>query len=245
MKLNVAVKYRLYDNKKAILIFYIVIVSVLAFMFLFSALNRGNHKFNGSIQGLELASAIFLFVVGLNSFKEIFRMFMQNGISRKTMFLSYVASTAAICIIMAFIDSILALISRSITAVNGGIYSRGVIEMMYGKQVNSIGTFLLSIILCFFINIAFTSLGFFITTLYYRMNKTQKITVSIGVPALLFVILPIADTLLLNGIFFTGLAGILTASFRDPFMCMLSCFVLSGVLMALSWMLVRKAAVKD
>jgi len=245
MNLRAAVKYRLYDNKKAILIFYIVIVCVLAFMFIFSATKRNNPEIQGSIRGLELASAIFLFVLGLNSFKETFRMFMQNGISRKTMLVSHIACTLAICILMAFIDSILSLLSRSITVINSGIYSAGIMEMAYGRHINSIGTFIVSVLLCFFIYIACTAMGFFITTLYYRMNRTQKTAVSIGVPALLFVILPLLDAFLLGGRFFASLGRFIQSAFGSPFMCMLSCMILFGIFTALSWLLVRKAVIKD
>lgn len=245
MSLNVAVKYRLYDNKKAVLVFYIVVLSIYAFMFLFSALIKDNAEFKGSIQGMELASAIFLFVAGLNSFKEVFRMFMQNGMSRKTMFISNIISTLVICSVMALIDSALALVSRNITAVNSGIYSSGMLELMYGRYINGIGNFLISLLLCFFIYATFSAVGFFITTLYYRMNKGLKITVSIGVPAVLFVIAPLIDTLLLKGAVFAALAKITGAAFSSPFMCMLSCFILFVLITVLSWFLVRKAIVKD
>jgi len=81
MNSKAAVKYRFYDYWKALLIFYIVIAASLVFMFVFSALTRDNPEFRGSVQGLEIASVIFLFVLGLNSFKDVFMMFMQNGIS--------------------------------------------------------------------------------------------------------------------------------------------------------------------
>lgn len=245
MNLKVAVKYRLYDNKKGMLIFYTVILTIIASMFLFSSLMKGNAQIQGSIQGLEFASAIFLFVLGLNSFTEDFKMFMHNGISRKTMFISQVASTLVTCSIMALIDTVLSLISKSISVVTDGIYTAGMLEMMYGIRINIIGSFIISFLLCFFMYISLIAAGYLITTLYYRMNKTQKIIVSIGVPALLFVILPVVDTLLLKGVLFSGFAKITAASFINPFMCMLSCFIIFGIFTALSWLLVRKAVVKD
>jgi hypothetical protein len=206
---------------------------------------KGNVQIQGSIQGLELASAIFLFVLGLNSFTDVFKMFMQNGISRKTMFISQIASTLVISSVMALIDTVLSLISKSISVVNDGIYSAGMLEMLYDIRIDSIGGFIISFLLCYFMYISLTAVGYLITTLYYRMNKTQKIIVSIGVPALLFVILPVVDTLLFKGVLFTGVAKISGALLINPFMCMLSCFILFGIFMVLSWMLVRKAVVKN
>lgn len=242
MNLKVAIKYRLHDNKRAIMIFYMVVISILSLIFLLSALSKG--EFRGDIQ-VELISAIFLFVVGLNSFKEIFLMFMQNGISRKTVFFSQVVSTLAICAVMSLIDSILALISKIIVARDVGLYYKGILETMYGLHLSTIGNFVMSFLLGFFVYIALTSVGFFITTLYYRMNKALKITVSIGVPALVFIILPAIDGLLLNATLTITFAKIMEAAFKNVFMCMLSSFVLFGSTEILSWLLVRRAVVKE
>lgn len=244
MNLKAAIKYRLHDNRKAILNFYIVILIVISLIFLLSNLTRGKAEFRGTIQ-VELISSIFLFVVGLNSFKEIFLMFMQNGISRRTMFISQVVSTLTICGIMALIDSILAHICKVIIAQNGGLYSQGIVEKALGQNISSIGIFLISFLLSFFVYIALTSLGFFITTLYYRMNKALKIAVSIGVPSLLFVVLPAVDDLLLNRILISTYAKIMAVAFGNVFMCMLSCFIMFGLFEIFSWLLARKAVVKD
>ncbi|MDD4297802.1 MAG: hypothetical protein PHC69_12750, partial [Ruminiclostridium sp.] len=234
----------LYDNKKAILIFYIVVLSVLALMFLLTTATIDD-EFHGRIEGLEFASAIFLFVVGLNSFKEVFRMFIQNGISRKNMFISHIISTLAICGAMTLIDSVIALLFKGITSISGGSRTEGMLQMMYGQQIASVGTFLASIFLTFFIYIMFFAFGFFLTTLYYRMSKSMKIIVSVGVPALLMVVLPILDAVLFRNFIFTVTAKITGAAFINPYICMLSNFILFGVLTVLSWLLVKKAVVKD
>jgi len=134
---------------------------------------------------------------------------------------------------------------ENLSFINSGIYSKGILELLYGEYSNNIRNFSVSVLLCFFVYIAITNIGFFITTLYYRMNKVQKITVSIGVPVLLTIILPLADTWLLNGAIFNSFAGIAKVAFINPFMCMLPCFVLFGLISVLNWLLVRKAEVKN
>ena len=243
MNLIVAIKYRLYDNRKAILIFYTVILCVLALLFSITTITVDS-DFHGSIEGIEFASAIFLFIVGLNSFKEVFRMFIQNGISRKTLFASHIIATAAIGGIMALMDSILTLLNRTITSINSGVYSRRLIETLYGRQNDSIGAFLTSLFFCFFIYMMFASLGFLITTLYYKMNKVLKISVSVSVPAILFVILPIVDSALFQGVVFSGIARIITMAFINPFMGMISSLVLFTIFSACSWLLMRRAVVR-
>lgn len=245
MNLKVAFKYKLYDSKNAVLVFYAVILIVIALMFMFSVLIRDNSDLKGNMQGIEVASAIFLFVVGLNSFTEDFRMFMQNGISRRTMFISQIAGTIAISGIMALIDGVLALTGKLIFLSSDVVYLQGLLEMIYGHNIFKIGNFLLSVLFCFFLYIALMALGFLIIALYYRMNKGLKVTVSIGAPALFLVVVPIIDTFLLKGAIGSVLGRIIAAIFGNPAICMLTCFVLFAVFSALSWLLVRKAAVKD
>ena len=48
-------------------------------------------------------------------------------------------------------------------------------------------------------------LGFFLSTLYYRMNKITKIIVSAGVPALFILGLPLVDLNLTHGAIIQGL----------------------------------------
>lgn len=245
MNIKVATKYRLYDSKKSILVFYTVIVSILVFVLLFSTLTIDSIDVNGDLGGMEFASAIFLFVLGLNIFKENFRMFIQNSVSRKTIFTSYIISTLIIGAIMALADNILLLISKNINLVNSNFNSRGLLEMIYNQQITGVGMLLITILFSFFINIMFISCGFFITTLYYRMNKSLKIIVSICVPALLFVILPIVDTIVFQGEAFFGISKVLDIIFSDPLMSMLSCLIAFVIFTILSWFLVKKAVVKD
>ncbi len=46
--------------------------------------------------------------------------------------------------------------------------------------------------------LAASMFGYFITVLYYRLNKGGKIAVSVGVPAVVFVALPLVGAFVLN-----------------------------------------------
>lgn len=242
MNIKVALKYRLYDSKKSILVFYLVIASIFALLFISS---ESFDSLNGTTRGIETASAIFLFVFGLNSFKEVFRIFMQNGISRKTLFKSQLLITLIICAVMSFIDNTILLIGKNILTLNKALSYVGIFEMMFGIQINSIGTILVSILFCFCIYTVFLSFGYLITTLYYRMNKGQKITVSIGVPTLLNVVLPILDAVILGNTLFKAIGKFFIYAFGSPLSSILSSIVFTAIFTCLSWLLVKKAVVKD
>jgi len=64
MKLQATIKYQVSETIKPILIFYTVLLALL----FIPTLLRGTIEFRGT----ELATAIFIFVIGLNSFRSSF-----------------------------------------------------------------------------------------------------------------------------------------------------------------------------
>ncbi len=246
MKLKNAILYRIYDNRKALIIFYIAIVSILLLVYVPSMItNTKNHSSSGRVEGMEMASIIFLFVLGLNSFKESFRMFMQNGMSRRTILKSFLFSAVIISFSMAVIDRIINIVFRVLFASLGSINYISLFQRVPGIPSKGLLFFLSTILLSFFAYAAAMMLGYFITTMYYRMNKSLKLIVSIGVPGFLFMLLPIIDYSLFKGAIFSGMKRVLTFSFGNFLMIIVSCIVLYAVFAALSWLLVKKVVVKE
>lgn len=242
MNIQAALKYRLYDSKKSIIIFYTVILCLL---FLLFASTITIDTSTGSANGLETATAFFLFVFGLNSFKEAFRLFMQNGISRRTIYVSQLLTALIVCAGMSFIDNVILLVNKSILAVDKKLSYMGIFEFIYGKQSSDIATTLLSLLFCFSIYSAFLSLGYLITTLYYRMNKGQKVAVSIGVPVLLYVILPLLDLIIFKGALSSAFKELVMIAFGSPAKAILSSIILSVVFSCFSWLLIKRAVIKE
>lgn len=91
----------------------------------------------GTTNGLEVSAFIFLFVIGLNTFKENFGMFLQNGVSRKTIFAGKLLSTCAVCAIMAVVLEVLASLAKLGSGYRdiqlGTLY-----EMLYSDRMASI-----------------------------------------------------------------------------------------------------------
>jgi hypothetical protein len=242
MRFAPAFKYQLSANKWPLIVYYIVIYALMAIILMVRAFaTQSSFTMFG---GLDGATAIFLFVVGLNSFKSKFHMFVANGISRKTMFLSFIASAAVICVGMAVIDSINAFILSQFVNYQSTILQQ--FSLHFAGRLSAVHTegFLL---MCF-ANMAAIMLGYFITTAYYRMNKPLKLLVSIGVPLMLLFILPMLDSLLFNHWLANTAAAIAAfcsgQSTGSPFVQM-ACHAVSIVIYAgLAYLLARRATVK-
>jgi len=203
VNIKAASKYQLKDYIKSLKIYYLVILLVIIFFTLLDKVWGGGG--NGSYNGFEVTTAIFLFICGLNSFKITFLMMIQNGVSRKSMFISNAISILTASFLMAVLDRIMLLLVNTIGNAIGGISYNGLFDALYGYRLdshNSFNSFVvqLEIILAtWMVYIVATVAGYFITTLYYRMNTTLKVIVSVGVPASVLFIMPLLDSLIFKG----------------------------------------------
>lgn len=238
-----AIKYHLFEMRKAILIYYGIMLMILI---LLGGL-VGIQTNNGSIGGMEFSTAIFIFIAALNSFTESFKMFLQNGLSRKTLFYSYAASTVIISIFMAFISSISAIV-MDIFFINDPLFLQ-----TYGTRYLGEGTAIIQIIEGFlwtsFLYMLMAMLGYFVRLLYYRMNTKLRVLVSVGVPAFWIVGLPFIEYNWTNGRISQGMVDFFAYAFGlangyNPYYFMVTAAITLIILGALSYGLVRKAVVK-
>ena len=250
MNLKTSLKYKLKDNLRSIIVYYFVILCVICLIAVSVIVPDSNAKSN--IIGMEMATVIFLFVVGLNSFKENFLMLLQNGSSRKTIFTSGVLSMFIISTGMAIIDFIILAVIKLAAGNIKSLKVMGLFEMNYSRHVENIGSFQAhteSLIFQILMYLAFVLVGYFITIAYYRMNKAAKTAVSIGVPVGLFFILPLIDETLMKGRVSDWINDLFNYAFglhsQNPCHAMVTFLLLSVVFAALSWLLMRRAVVKN
>lgn len=194
-------KYQIKDITKSILVFYVVVACVFVLIFLsigtklftisFKMTNSESSEFY--VSSLEFASVIFLFVCGLNMFRETFRLSMQNGVSRKCIWTGTTLSFLTVSGAMALIDTVVRMVLQNFTASQYNIRIQGIYDFLYANcsinnsvVQNAFEGFLLN----FCLYTAVLALGYFITVGYYRMNKIAKIIVSIGVPGFISFGLP-------------------------------------------------------
>lgn len=246
MRIKSAYKYQLLELRKPVLIFYIVVAALLVLAAILQILLKpyGYVSFSGGFGG---ATIIFLFVCGLNAFRQQFHMFLANGISRRTMFVSSVAAFGTISIGMALIDGVMGLIMSAI------MHNSADFAAWYGISAGMSSAFssvVDSFVWAVFCYMAAAMAGLFITTAYYRMNKPLKLIVSIGVPVLLIIVLPILDASLFNGAITLAVGRFISAVTSllgegNPYSTVLAnvfSILISG---GLAWLLMRRATVKS
>ena len=253
-------QYQIKDVTRTVVIYYIVVVCVLVLSNALAAVavsmyGAGGMVTLGSNTGFVFAvSVIFLFVLGLNTFKENFGMLLQNGCSRKSVFWGRNLTAATLALCMGLADTLLSgLASVVMRGVSGANYYGAVFSIASPTGAFSQMSVPLQILLGIPLNVAaylfYITLGYFITILFYRLNRTGKILVGAGVPVFVFIVLPVIDGLLLNG----SVMQFINAYIADPYygfllryppMSIVAYLCWACMLALFCWLLMRKAVVR-
>ena len=190
MQAKKVAKYNLSVMKKSMMIFYLIFISVCILIIVLSRVNEGNV----SSSGLEISSAIFIFVAGLNIFKENFYFTKSNNISRKSYFLGTILSMIPIAGIMSIIDIVINriynLFIESPTIYDMGFTNFNQINFMYTAnwiQQNDIKALFETFLFQTSLYLMLFVLGFLITMIYYKCNKFMKKIISI-IPVMLIIL---------------------------------------------------------
>lgn len=240
MKVKQAVFYQMHDFLRSAKVFYAIQGSVyVALSILFGVFASGKVGSNGT----EVSMFIFIFVTGLNAFKSQFHIFLQNGLSRKTHWAGFALSALILSVGITIFNELFIFVFSFFMECEpffNVLYNSG------AQTVSAIG-----ILWTIGMSFLMINLGFFITTLYYRMNAFGKLAVSIGVPVVLFVLLPIIEgffpslnffSLLVKGfVWVMGFGGVQAYPART----VLCSAVGSCILLAFSYLLMRRAITKD
>lgn len=241
--------YNLYENKKSLTIFYGVIIGIYLMVMtthlLFDA--------DSSIGGMEMSSIIFLFIVGLNSFKSNFHFGLTNGVSRKTQFRSAAAAVVTVAVIMAVLDIVISSIAKifiSSSTLYLTLYEARYSNLTQLSFMNHVQIIVEQLLWSAALYSMAGMLGYCINLIYYRSSLIMKWIVSVIPFLLLFVVFPYVETITQGAVsrfignFFSitlGFAGQTT----NPLIAVMSFIIGYLIFGAISFLLIRRAVVKQ
>lgn len=205
-------------------------------------------RLNGEIaimfNAFETAAAIAAFVIGIVSIREDMRLLMQNGVGRRTAFLSEIAVAVVTMAIMSLAGILIARIGGVLAADNDNVMIDTLYSFLFTQRVHALApavifgeTFLWNLMI--YLSAYFT--GMFISLLFYRLSKIWKIVAAIGLPALFLIILP---TVLVKSL--PGLVIYIYSidSFYDPWTGIMIGSGNTLVFCIASWLMIRRAPIK-
>lgn len=187
----------------------------------------------------DLIAFISLFILGLLSFKPSFRFMLANAVSRKSLFWANILSMAILSVVLAVtITLVLSLISR----MNIKVF---VLFTLFYKSTSTTAT------VVWFIGIFFllAVLGWFINMVYYRSSKPMAYAISF-VPFILFGLLTILNQTS-HGKLFESILNFMvrvmgfSGSVPNPYIGSFSMLLLTVIICAFNYLLIRKAQIKE
>lgn len=251
MYIKNAVKYALSENRKAMLWFYGIIVFLTVALYTILKLTIDGEI--GGSSNMDSSSVIFILIAGITSFAGTFQFFLQNGVTRKTYFLSAALTFLTMALIMTIADMLIGAVSVAIfTSSNMTMTGSSLFQLLYrdwlaGKAAAAV--YLTEILVRTAVYFLMGMVGIFFGALFYRIGKLLRVLISAGVPVLLFIVLPIIDTTLTNGKIFGAIADffVFVTGFQNggnPFIFAGFSLLGAAIAGALIWLLVRRATAK-
>lgn len=256
MKLKQTLRWQLCDMRAPLLIFYAIFFAVLFMNFTGVLSVKLNidlpGEFHGSVVGIELCSLIFLFIVGICYLGESLPLLMQNGVSRRTVFLGTILSQTVIALGMACLDRALAyLLYRVLTLIDAPVGAISLFDLLYGPPLLSYDpTYftLRTLIPGIGFYFSFLAIGMLIWCIYARLHKRGRIAISIAVPVILIYGLAILDKYIIPGAVLNALRHFVdwsvTLGVELPFAALGLELALTVVLWGGSWLLLRRMPLK-
>lgn len=235
-------KYQLHEYKASLIAFFAILLCLMIILgVMLAAVVPGTPA---NFSGFEFSAFVFLFVVGIVTFKDPFFMMIQNGVTRKTLFTGELAAMGTIAIIATLYNKILLVIFSLFTT---GIASMDTVynELFYqGENTNTLSMFIGSIFLEICISLLAIMGGYMIRIIFYRLNRFGKILVGAGLPILFFFAIPILDYTLLNGAITKTFSAFLYIIFESTVRTFATLLIAFALCSCISYLLMRRATIK-
>lgn len=241
MNLKPALRYHAKEMRIALTWYYgiVLVMSValsLLARYLISRYGRGSVDINFS--GMTGITAFFLFIAGLNSYKSELLYFLQNGLSRKTLYIALLITGVVTGLVTGTLDLLIDRLGE-VTLSTMGFTITGISDLM--MPVSSVPVLSKLLAAATMNGMAFL-IGILLTTLFYRLNTAGKVIVPITLFAL-GMAWPILDYYT-GGHFSSFLAGInrFAGSGIPPYLLVngIGFAIMAGVI----WLLQRRAQIK-
>lgn len=247
MKIKTFANYSIRGGFKAYLIFFGVI-----FLILHACVALNLFAGSGSMGGMDFATIIFLFVCGCSYYKEDISMGIQNGVSRKTYYLSIGIVFVILAIIASAGDIIISLLGNAYENILDGFIYSSVYEqtfIMHGDLERVASPSFGEYIEMFFMqtadNIMALTSGLCISSFAYILPKTLKFIIPAAIYAILFIVGPVVDLTLIDGTITSTIFEIYSWMMKSSWNISLISLLAAVVFYAVSFLFIRRVNIVD
>lgn len=233
-----ALRYRMLDNLAGLATLFGIVIAIYLVQ-LVLALSAGPGSDEGyNVSAVEVAVAITLLVYGIVVPRYDIRYFTQNSLTRQDFFRVEQIAILLTSLAAAIVAELINLLAP-LTTGRSGINYISLYEMMFGSY-SIFGSLLCACLL----GLACYQLGILIQGFYYRAAKPLMLVVSIGVPLLLFVGLPVFYDAPLVSALLGPLIRLLTAMIAAPLTWGLGLLAFALLFATAAWFFFRRAPLR-
>ena len=180
-KLQTAIRYECLTSVKYIWIFYTIMLSIVAAVFITLKLCLGNNE-NISMSALENCSIIYIGILGVMGFTEDFKMLIQNGFTRKYIFISTISMFMFMAAVLSFFDTIIGSVAPLVMTEYKNFFG-----LIYGIK----NQYLLNWLLLFLTYTFVSSVTYFFVVLFNKIGKYFFIAFMVALGIILGFIVPL------------------------------------------------------
>ncbi|HEX3016889.1 MAG TPA: hypothetical protein VHP31_03430 [Caproicibacter sp.] len=263
MNIKPILRYQLSGHFQVFRVLYGIIYAIFAAVIISKYVWPASTE-NVNISTSDLTTMITIFIVGLTFFKDPFRFYISSGVSRKRFFAGMISALGITSAATALLDCVNALIFSQFLNYHS-LYQMllnpekigTLISVKTAKGIETGEVFykiaftpsmlLKNFLWCVLAYFVCAMIGLFITVLYYRMSKVQKVIVSVSVPSFFLFVLPILDEYVARG----SIGAVISKGFEwwvncgvNPAADIITRLLLAAVLAGITYYMVRKAEVK-
>lgn len=237
MRLANAFKYQILTLIQSMGIYYVIIL-LIRLVGMFIAVHSGTNDIGMS--ALEVNTFVFMAILGVMSYLEDSKFFVQNGYSRKSLMKLYIMQFLLCACMLSIFDVLMA----------KGIESFFPYKSLFTQLYGNGHTVILQFIWYFTLYLFGGMISFFFTVLFDRLDKKKRMIFLLGIPLVLFTLVPILDIYVLENAISIALLDILTTlmGFAGTIHLYAPILTFTGLFMtftAFAYMTMRRAAIRQ
>ena len=245
LNIRPAFSFRFKEMIKSMGIFFFVMVALVALIFLTTRNSGGETTFSA----FGMASSVFMFIIGICTTREQLRLCIQMGAGRLTSFVSELLCACAITLCLCGSGELLMAATQAVTAGDPHVTITDIYQLFFvglEKETLTFSQHMLSLLTNASFGICAYVGGAFISLVFFRLNKTMKIVVAVGVPLLFILGFPL-------GIDFLGVSDVFSASVTAVMNWMgesvgnwaISFLGTAVVFAVINWLIMRKSPITE
>ncbi len=246
MRIKNFVNYSVRGGLKSYLIYFGVVFLVMHLILIMNAITHST----GGFGGMDSATVIFMFVVGITYYKEDISMAIQNGISRKTYYLSVGIVFTLLALVGSLGDTLLCIIGETYGNNIEGFEYASTYEQLYlmeGYEIatSTVGDYFIAFVLQATDNLFALVSGLFISSLVYILPKALKFIIPATLYGTIFIVGPILDYALFDNAIFKSLIKVYNWTKESGLNMSLLSIMAAVVLYAISYLFIRRVNIAD